>query len=110
MKNLQKIADTLIKNNILIFYGRVRERLLELNRNGMGYSLINVKNGIMRAQNSLTGAWERIGGVLLSGKSGNNGFISLLAHTVRPCSKEGSDKAVDLICNASQRTRCIFNI
>ena len=110
MKNLQKIADVLIKNNILIFYGRVKDRILELDRKDTEYSLVNIRNGIMRAQSSITGAWERILGVLRFSGESKDGFIHLLAHTVRPKSREGSDRAVDIVYAASERARWIFCI
>lgn len=108
MKNLQRAADILVKNNILIFYGMVKDRILRPDRENRDYSFINIKNGIMSAQNCITGVWERIRGVVFKGGKRDNAFIPLLAHTVRPYSKEGSDRAVDLIYAATENAVFLF--
>ena len=108
MKNLQRAADILVKNNILIFYGRVKDKILRLDRENRGYSLINIRNGMMMAQNCVTGVWESIRSVIFKGQDRKNSFIPLLTHTIRPKSREGSDLAVDLIYTAAQNTTCFF--
>lgn len=108
MKNLQMAADVLVKNNILVFYGMVKDRILHPDREKREYSFINIENGIMLAQNCITGVWERVGSIVFRGKKRVNAFIPLLAHTVRPYSREESDRAVDLICAAAAKAKVLY--
>ena len=110
MKNLQMAADILVRHNVLIFFGRVRDRMLQLDRENGGYSLIEIRKGIMTAQNCVTGIWERISGVFMNRRVGDDCFIPLLAHTVRPHSPNGSDRAVELVYEAARVTSCFFAV